>query len=598
VHGFLQVPVGPVSRDLAVLICPPFGWDDVCSYRSRRDWADDLATAGYTSLRIDLPGCGDSGGGPLHPDRFGSWVAAAGESAAWLRMHTSAGRVAGIGIGLGGLVLAAAMADGAPIDDLVLWATPARGRNLLRELRAFASLEAGGISPNRARRASLKLVDEQPTLEDGQLEAGGFLMSAETVNALQALDVTKLSIPEAEGREVLLLERDGLPVDARLRRHLEQSGVGVTVAAGDGYGAMMAEPQEARAPTEVFRTVASWLDTRSHPVERAPVEPDLGPAECEPASIDVDGGSVRERPFVIARPDGDLFGILTEAADRPAAGFCAVFLSAGAIHHIGPNRMWVEVARRWAARGVPVLRLDMPAIGDSDGDPRTDDSAARYAGEQIEDVLAVLDALEASGIASRFVLGGLCSGAHWSFQGALRDPRVIAALMLNPAVLFWDPSIPKMRDLREGLHNTSLWRRALRREASLGRALTLLRWSPRALAATLRRMLTRLGAWRSTGDEVDRAFDSLRNADTRILLAFSNREPLHDELIREGRIGRLEQMPNVTLESLPGVYHGLREIAAQAAGHAALDRAMAGLLERFEKNETHRTADPRSAAGR
>jgi len=256
------------------------------------------------------------------------------------------------------------------------------------------------------------------------------------------------------------------------------------------------------------------------------------------------------------------------------------------------------VARRWAARGVPVLRLDLPAIGDSGGDQEAvQDPAARYAPETIEDIRATLDALEANGTGSRFALGGLCSGAYWSFRGALNDPRVIGVLMLNPAVFSWDPSVDKMRDLRAGLHSTSLWRRALRGEASLARAVALLRWSPRALAAIFRRSLARLRGRRGAGDELDQAFDSLRDSDTDVLLAFSQREPLHDELIREGRMGRLEHLSNVTLESLPGVYHGLREIPAQAAGHAALDRALAGLLERVEIDEAHRLADPRSAAG-
>ena len=36
----------------------------MCSYRSRREWAERLALAGYPTLRFDLPGSGDSAGAP------------------------------------------------------------------------------------------------------------------------------------------------------------------------------------------------------------------------------------------------------------------------------------------------------------------------------------------------------------------------------------------------------------------------------------------------------------------------------------------------------------------------------------------------------
>ncbi len=61
-------PAGRVTR--AVILCPPFGWDEVCSYRSRRDWAQQLATAGYSTLRVSFPATGDSSGDPLQPGRL------------------------------------------------------------------------------------------------------------------------------------------------------------------------------------------------------------------------------------------------------------------------------------------------------------------------------------------------------------------------------------------------------------------------------------------------------------------------------------------------------------------------------------------------
>src|ERR1700733_7031844 len=36
---------GP-ARDVAVVMCPPFGWEDMCSYRGRLEWASSLAAEG------------------------------------------------------------------------------------------------------------------------------------------------------------------------------------------------------------------------------------------------------------------------------------------------------------------------------------------------------------------------------------------------------------------------------------------------------------------------------------------------------------------------------------------------------------------------
>ena len=118
------------------------------------------------------------------------------------------------------------MAEGAAIDDLVLWAVPARGRTLLRELRVFARLNATEVDASDA--LARPAMPEPPPLADGSLEVGGFLLDAETVTALEALDLTKLALPGAAGRRVLMLERDGIDVDRRLREHLESAGAEVT----------------------------------------------------------------------------------------------------------------------------------------------------------------------------------------------------------------------------------------------------------------------------------------------------------------------------------------------------------------------------------
>lgn len=592
--GLLHEACAP-RRGTAVLMLPPFGWDDVASYRSRRDWAADLARHGYATLRLHLPGTGDSAGGPRDPACVDRWVAGVDAAARWLRVEGGAASTVAIGLGLGGLLACLAVAQDAPIDDLVLWAVPARGRRLVRELRAFARLEgadAEGAGPVPGPAATEAAPEP---LGDDALHAGGFLLTAETLAALERIDLAALPVPGAPQRRALLLERDGTAPDAQLRAHLEDAGVRVEVLPGAGYGEMTVKPHEARAPREAFATVRRWLDGGDPTVSSqgaascAETEGGLGAAAAIGADataagaaleLDVDGAQLRERVLDVAGPAGRLFGILAEPAAGASAPVCAVLLNAGAISHIGPSRMWVEAARRWAARGVPTLRLDLSGLGDAEGEDGLAELEALYDARRVAEVRAALDALEADGFGPRFLLGGLCSGAYWAFHAAVADERVRAAALLNPRALTWEPSLERLRELRAGVRDPRLWGRALRGDIPLARVVAIARWAPLAPLAVLRRSVERRRARRSRTDPLETSLDRLEASDTRVLLAFSGREPLHEELARERRLEALAGRRNVELTSLPGAMHTLRSPAAQRAAHASLDRALTRELER------------------
>src|ERR1700678_1378655 len=95
--AFMHPATGEQARRRAVLLCPPFGWDDMCSYRSRRDWAELLAARGYPTLRLDLPGSGDSAGGPADPGQLSAWTRAVTDATHWLLDNSDATGVTAIG---------------------------------------------------------------------------------------------------------------------------------------------------------------------------------------------------------------------------------------------------------------------------------------------------------------------------------------------------------------------------------------------------------------------------------------------------------------------------------------------------------------------
>jgi dienelactone hydrolase len=574
---------GP-SREVAVLICPPFGWEDMCSFRSRREWAASLAAAGYPVLRIDFPGSGDSSGGPRDPDRLRAWTDAVGASARWLSSTSGARRILAIGIGLGGAIAYRALALGAPIDDIVLWGVSSRGRRHVRELRAFSYMESSGVEPDATSASAVEDSD------DGSLVVAGYLLSGDTQRELDELDLAELDCARRlASAHVLLLERDGRVVDARLQASLERCGAKVTVAPGDGYAAMMmAELPHALSAYEVFETVAAWLvgvsaAAAAHP---KPVPAEAGASDSF-TEISMPDGSVRETPITISHPSGDPIGILAEPVG-PAVDLCAVWLNAGPQRRIGPNRMWVETARRWAALGVPTLRVDLTAIGDADGDSSSLlDVRSYYTGIYMEQVRAVLDALQARGLPARFLLGGLCAGGHWALRVAEEDSRVAAAIALNPGYLVYDGglsnAVGQSRGLASRLLKRSTWSRVLRGQvtpsAHLSAIRTILAARVRALLRLPARLMNRTAD--PSGNEVTRAFDRLEAQNQRALILFAGEERLHAQLLATGRLERLERWPNVLVEhiALAGEMHTMRPLILQREAHRLVDELLQRELE-------------------
>lgn len=131
-----------------------------------------------------------------------------------------------------------------------------------------------------------------------------------------------------------------------------------------------------------------------------------------------------------------LVGVLTEpqreSSNNGKNGKPAfILLNSGLIHRIGPNRLYVRIARNLAEKGHIVLRFDHSGIGDSL--TRTDN--VPYAERYGQEVREAMDWVAKHKGVDRFCLLGLCSGAMTSFDVANRDSRVIGAVLINPRSL-------------------------------------------------------------------------------------------------------------------------------------------------------------------
>ena len=171
-------------------------------------------------------------------------------------------------------------------------------------------------------------------------------------------------------------------------------------------------------PERVIGEIVSW---QSHKLdgERTPVA--LGAQPVEPARRIVArspaGVAVVERTVQVGT--GNLFGIVTEREDADQAPMPAVmFINAGVLPHSGPGRLWVKMARSWAAYGVRVFRVDLGGLGDSPARPGRNSDVV-YPVEAIEDIIDAARFIapdDPGGVA----LVGLCSGGYHALEGALR----------------------------------------------------------------------------------------------------------------------------------------------------------------------------------
>jgi len=177
-------------------------------------------------------------------------------------------------------------------------------------------------------------------------------------------------------------------------------------------------------------------------------------------------------------PDGRLVGVLTPPAGTAPRDTAVLLLNAGVVHRVGPQRLWVTLARRLAESGFTVLRFDHAGLGDS---PHRDDGLP-WDQSSLADVDDALRWVEQSTPCRRFALLGLCAGTLTAFRAAQRDPRVNALVLLT--ALLEDPAtvpeevVAEAMDRRVGRSYVTQkttsgesWKRLLTGQVSAGRVI-------------------------------------------------------------------------------------------------------------------------------
>ena len=137
-----------------------------------------------------------------------------------------------------------------------------------------------------------------------------------------------------------------------------------------------------------------------------------------------------EKAVVIGK-NPQLMGVLTkqykyvEGSEKQLPTI--ILLNSGLLGHIGPFRLYVRMARKFADMGFNTLRFDLSGIGDSERhlDVRTREE------QHMGDIKCVLDYLDKTENCKSYIVMGICTGADNAHKAMLKDKRIIGAVSID-----------------------------------------------------------------------------------------------------------------------------------------------------------------------
>jgi hypothetical protein len=278
--------------------------------------------------------------------------------------------------------------------------------------------------------------------------------------------------------------------------------------------------------------------------------------------------------------DGQLFGILSNPVAPVAGRRGLLLLNAGSIHHVGPNRLYVALARRWATLGHAVLRLDLSGIGDSRAWPGERENVV-YGDSAIKDITRALSVLrQQAGVVDVRALG-LCSGGYHAFKAAVASVPMDGVVLINPLTFFFkeeehaeggehEVASETTRYLKR-LRDPEAWRKLLHAGVDLrGPARTLTRFVVKRLRGRAQELARRAGL--AFGDDLAHELETVTGRQTALRFVFSAGDPGLQLLNVHGgpTVERLRQTGRLGIEVIEASNHTFTPLWSQNALTASL----------------------------
>ena len=263
--GWLHETPGEAACETAVLLCPALGHDARCAHRSLRLLADQLAMAGYPTMRFDYPGTGDSCD-PREGEHWGAWQQSIHAAADTLRDVTGARRIVLCGVRVGALLATLVAGRRDDVAGLMLLAPVIIGRTYARELTAAARLR-----------------ENAATTDDGSVEVDGLRLPEATLRVISQVDLRKAQIGRIA--HILICAPPGsAALDSSVQNWIAR-GANVVRSGFDSLQALTRNTYITDGPDADFSTILNWLHTAILQRRTAPAytPPPRAPAALRPA---------------------------------------------------------------------------------------------------------------------------------------------------------------------------------------------------------------------------------------------------------------------------------------------------------------------------
>jgi hypothetical protein len=124
--------------------------------------------------------------------------------------------------------------------------------------------------------------------------------------------------------------------------------------------------------------------------------------------------------------DNKLTGIISQPKENNNQLPCVIFLNAGIVYRIGPNRIYHRLSKELNQLGFTTFRFDFSGIGDS-----SISLNENYEDYQVNECIEAIDLVEKIYNIKKFIIIGMCSGADVGFNVSLNTDRIVGLVSIN-----------------------------------------------------------------------------------------------------------------------------------------------------------------------